>query len=153
VRAVGAGAEIEAKLALDIDPNSASANRAYAHLLSATGRHQEAIVKGAQARELDPLALITRALEGQYLYYAGKDHEAIARLTEALELDHRFWVAHLTLAKVYLRQKMYSEAIQCLAKAKENSGGNSETISLIGYTWRWLATAFKRAAVSMNWGV
>ncbi|HEY6803494.1 MAG TPA: protein kinase [Pyrinomonadaceae bacterium] len=130
-----AGAEVEAKLALDIDPNSASANRAYAHLLSATGRHQEAIIKGARARELDPLALITRALEGQYLYYAGKDDAATARLTEALELDPRFWVAHLTLAKVYIRQKMYAEAIQSLTKAKENSGGNSETTSLLGYTW------------------
>jgi serine/threonine protein kinase/Tfp pilus assembly protein PilF len=130
-----AGAEVEAKLALDIDPNSASANRAYAHLLSATGRHQEAVLKGARARELDPLALITRTLEGQYLYYAGNDEEAAKRLTEALELDHSFWVAHLTLAKVYIRREMYSEANQSLTIAKENSGANSETTSLIGYTW------------------
>lgn len=76
------------------------------------------------------------ALEmGMFLHFAGRDDEAIARLQKTLELAPNFWVAHLTLAKVYTRKRMYPEAIAALNKAREFSGGNTETISLIGYTW------------------
>src|SRR5437870_2350929 len=53
-------AEREAKRAITLNPNSSEAHRADALLLSALGRQKEAIVAAARARELDPLALLTR---------------------------------------------------------------------------------------------
>ncbi len=130
-----AGAERECKRAIDLNPNSGDAHRAYALLLFYTGRHEESVVEGRRARELDPLSLLNNSLEGMFLHYAGRDDEAVASLQKTLELDPNFWVARLTLAKVYTRKRMYPEAIAELTKAREFSGGNTESISLIGYAW------------------
>jgi Tfp pilus assembly protein PilF len=73
-------AETEFKRALELSPDNSEAHRGYAHLCSNLGRHQEAIAEARRARELDPLTLITNALEGQFLSAAGHDEEAIARL-------------------------------------------------------------------------
>ncbi|MGI8544849.1 MAG: protein kinase domain-containing protein [Aridibacter sp.] len=127
-------AEGELKRAVELAPNNADAHRAYAHLLSLLGRHEEAIAEARLSRELDPLTLITNALEGQFLFYAGRDAEAIERLQKTLELDPNFWIAHNVLARVYIRQKRYREAIAELNKAIEASAGNStEPVTQLGY--------------------
>lgn len=128
-----AEAERECKRAIELNPNSGDAHRAYAHLLSDLGQHEEAIIEGKRAGELDPLSLITNTLKGQFLYYANRDNEAAISLQKTLELDPNFWVAHLTLGKVFLRKGKYPEAIAEFTKAREFSGGNTETISMIGY--------------------
>lgn len=127
------GAEREFRRAIDLNPNNADAHRSYAHLLSNTGRHEEAITEMQRAREIDPLSLIINALEGMFLFHAGRDNEAIARFQKTFELDPNFWVAHVNLGQVYIRQKMYPEAIAELSKAREFSEGNTTAISLLGY--------------------
>jgi DNA-binding winged helix-turn-helix (wHTH) protein/tetratricopeptide (TPR) repeat protein len=130
-----AGAEREAKRALALNPNSSEAHRAYALLLSTLGRQQEAIAEAARARELDPLALLTRTHESLFLYYDGQDQEAQEKLVKTLEIDPNFWIALLTLAKIYIRQGKYTEAIAELNSARKFSGDNTQTISLTGYAW------------------
>jgi TolB-like protein len=49
------GAEKEAKRAILLNPNSAMAHFSYAHVLSALGRHDEAVREGARAVELEPV--------------------------------------------------------------------------------------------------
>src|SRR5258705_5843332 len=112
-----ADAEVETKRALALNPNSAEAHRAYAILLLQLGRHGEAISEGTPARELDPLALITCTNEALFLYSAGRDDEAKAKLTSTLEIDPSFWIALLTLAKVYARQEKHAEAADLLLMA------------------------------------
>jgi adenylate cyclase len=126
-------AEAEFKRALELRPNSSEAHRAYAHLLSQLGRHDEAVTNMGRARELDPLSLSTNALEGQILFYAGRDAEAMDRLNKTLEIDPNFWITHINLAKIYIERKQFDEALVHLKKAEESSGGNTETISLRGY--------------------
>ncbi len=126
-------AEREATRGIALNPNSSEAHRAYGILLSQLGRHEEAIAEGVRARELDPLALITRTNEALFLYYAGYDREAEERLVRTLEIDPNFWIALLTLAKVYLRQGKYSEAIVSLTKARKFSGGSAHPISMLGF--------------------
>jgi DNA-binding winged helix-turn-helix (wHTH) protein/TolB-like protein/Flp pilus assembly protein TadD len=127
------GGEREAKRAIALNPNSAHAHFAYAHVLSDLGRHEEAIAQGAQAIELEPVFLLVNALQGMYLYHARRDDEAIAQLEKTLQLDPNFWVAHLTLGKVYAQQRRFEEALAEFTKAKELSHGNSEAIGSIGY--------------------
>ncbi|HVF46863.1 MAG TPA: winged helix-turn-helix domain-containing protein, partial [Pyrinomonadaceae bacterium] len=50
--------------ALELDPQSAQAHFGYAHLLSNTGRHDEALAEIKRSREIDPVSLVTNALEG-----------------------------------------------------------------------------------------
>lgn len=128
-----AGAERAAKRALDLNPNSSEAHRAYALLLSTLGSQRLAIAEAARARELDPLALLTRTHESLFLYYDGRDEEARAKLVKTLEIDPNFWIALLTLAKIDIRQGRFSEALAALNKAKASSGGNTQTLSMIGY--------------------
>jgi TolB-like protein/Flp pilus assembly protein TadD len=142
-----AGAEREAKRAIALNPNSGHAHFAYAHVLADLGRHDEAIAEIAQARQLDPVFLIYRALEGMFLYHARRDDEALAKLQKLLELDPNFWVTHLMLGKVYAQQRKYPQAIAEFGKARELSHGNSEAIGSIGYVDGLMGDKAKAQAV------
>ena len=128
------GAEREAKRALALNPNSAFAHAAYAHLLSDLGRHEEALAEAARARELDPVSLLINSLEGAFFYYARRYDEAGARLEKALELDPNFWIAHLFLGKAWMGKGDYPAAMAEFKKARDFSGKNSEAVSMLGYT-------------------
>jgi Flp pilus assembly protein TadD len=129
------GAESELKRAFDLNANSAEAHRGYGILLSSLRRFDGAVAHGERARQLDPLALITRANEGMFLYYAGRFEEAEERLRSTLELEPNFWVASLMLGKVHLQQKKHSAAIDVLTEARDYSGGSSQPLAMLGYIY------------------
>jgi serine/threonine-protein kinase len=126
-------AESELKRAIELAPNNSDAHRAYAHLLSNSGRHDEALFEIKRARELDPLTLITGSLEGQFLFYAGRDAEAIDRYQKTLEIEPNFWIAHNGLGRIYIRQERYPEAVAASTKAIELSGGSPEPTTQLAY--------------------
>ncbi|CAN5654240.1 hypothetical protein BH20ACI3_BH20ACI3_14640 [soil metagenome] len=98
-------AEHQYKRALELDPNNANAHLFYAHLLSNTGRHVEALAEVKRARELDPLSPFVNALEGQFLIHAGRTDEALARLQKTFELEPNFWMAHLFASSAYIEKE------------------------------------------------
>lgn len=126
-------AERSCRRAIEINPNGADGHRAYAILLSDLGRHEQAIAEARRASELDPLALITNAIEGHVLHYAGRDAEAAQKLRSTLELDADFWIAHLFLGKVHLAGNELQDALTEFQQAQTLSAGNSETVSMVGY--------------------
>jgi len=67
------------------------------------------------------------------LHHAGRNDEALTALRKTVELDSNFWATHLMLGKVYTAQRKYPEAIAEFTKARQLSGGNSESIGSIGY--------------------
>jgi TolB-like protein/Flp pilus assembly protein TadD len=142
-----AGAEREAKRAIELNPNFGLAHIAYAQLLSYRGLHQEAISEAARARDLDPLSSIINTLNGSILLYARRDDEASMTLQKTLELDPNFWIAHYFFGKTYLAKKKYSDAIAEFSKARELSGGNSLAIGMIGYGWALAGDLAKARAV------
>ena len=87
------------------------------------------------ARELDPLSLPTNALEAQALFFAGRDNEAVDRLEKTFEIEPNFWIARLMLARVYIKQQRWDEALTELQRARDASHGNTESISLMGYVY------------------
>jgi tetratricopeptide (TPR) repeat protein len=125
-------AETYFRKGLELDHSSAQAHALYAHLLSNIGRHEEAVSEIKQARELDPLSLITNAMEGQIKFFAGRD-EAEKVLRATMEMDANFWLAHLFISRVYLKKEMFTETIAAAAKAKEISHGNAEATATMGY--------------------
>jgi serine/threonine-protein kinase len=142
-----AGAEREARRAIELNPNLGFAHLAYAQLLSHLARHQEALTEAKRARELDPLSLIINTLYGSYLYAARQNEEAEAQLRKTLDLDPNFWIAHLFMGNVLIEKGKYSEAVQELDKARELSGGNSEPLSMTGYAWVKAGDSAKAKAV------
>ncbi|MEJ7847959.1 MAG: winged helix-turn-helix domain-containing protein [Pyrinomonadaceae bacterium] len=93
----------------------------YAHLLSNTGRHDEALAQIKRARELDPVNGIIGSIEGQALFFAGKNDEALDRLRKTIELYPNFWLAHLFISRVYSEKGMHPEAVAAADKAFELS--------------------------------
>lgn len=134
--------ENQYKRALELDRNSAEGHLGYAHLLSNTGRHDEALVQAKRARELEPLSMIFHALEGQFLIHAGRADEGLVRLQKALELDPNFWIAHLFASSAYIEKGMFAEAADEARMAKDLSGGSSQSIAFGAYA---LAKSGKQA--------
>ncbi|MEP7149764.1 MAG: tetratricopeptide repeat protein [Acidobacteriota bacterium] len=128
-------AETEMRRGVTLDPNSADAHRGLSILLTLLGRHDEAIAEMKAAREIDPLSLPTNALEAQALHYAGRDAEAVERLNKTFEIDPNFWIARLMLARIYVGQSRFEDALAELERARAASGGNTEAISLTGYVY------------------
>jgi DNA-binding winged helix-turn-helix (wHTH) protein/tetratricopeptide (TPR) repeat protein len=126
-------AENQFKRALELNPNSGDAHLFYAHLLSNTGRHAEALAEAKIARELDPLFPFAGALEGQFLLHAGQPDEALARLRKTSELEPRFWMPYLFAASVYIEKGMYAEAIAEARRARELSPVLTIAVAYGGY--------------------
>lgn len=141
------GGTREARRAITLNPNSAHSHFALAHVLSDQGHHDQALAEMAKARELDPVFLLYRALEGMMLHHARRDAEALDRLQKAVDLDPNFWITHLTLGKVYTQQHKYAQAIEEFGKAREFSHGNSEAIASIGYSAALAGDKVKALAV------
>jgi TolB-like protein/Tfp pilus assembly protein PilF len=141
------GGAREAQRAIALNPNSAHSHFALAHVLSDQGRHDQALAEVARARELDPVFLLYRALEGMFFHHARRDAEALDRLQKTVDLDPNFWVTHLMLGKVYTQQRKYSEAIEEFGKARELSHGNSEAIASVGYAAALAGDKLKAQAV------
>ncbi len=119
---------------IDLDPTSGPARAFYAHLLSNLGRHDEAVREIKRARQLDPASLITNAIEGQILFFAGNSPAAQEILVRTNELDQRFWLGHLFLTRVYLKGGGWEKAVASARKAAELSGGNAEALATVGYS-------------------
>lgn len=105
------GAEKEFKLAIQLNPNYATAHQRYSLYLPIKGRFDEAISEARKARDLDPLSLPINENVGDILYLARRYDQAIEQLRKTLELDSNYGVAHGTLAKVYDAQGKHEEAL------------------------------------------
>src|SRR5438034_3117604 len=72
-----AGAEQEFKMAIELNPNSATAHHWYGDYLANMGRSEEGLRETKRARELDPLSLIINTTLGWQLYLARLDDQAV----------------------------------------------------------------------------
>ncbi|HLF30929.1 MAG TPA: winged helix-turn-helix domain-containing protein [Xanthomonadales bacterium] len=117
------------KQALARDPNDAESHLGYAHLLSNTGRHLEALAEVKRARELNPLYLVANALESQFLLHAGRPDEALAKLNQTVALDALFWLTHLYYSSVYLESGRFAEAVAAANEAQRLSGGSAHAMA------------------------
>lgn len=119
--------------AIQLNANNAAAHRVYAHVLSNSGRHNEAVEEIAIARKLDPFSPITNTLTGQFLYFAGRQEEAIGALQRAFAIDPAFWIAHTFMGQIQESRGRSAAAIESFDKAYEFSGGNTSALSVKGY--------------------
>lgn len=106
------GADREFKLAIQLNPNYATAHQKYSLYLPIMGRLDEAIAEARRAQELDPLSLPANENVGDMLYLARRYDQAIEQLRKTLELDQNYGVAHGTLAKVYDAQGKHEQALE-----------------------------------------
>ena len=128
-----AAAEEEFRRAQRLDPNYPTAAHWHGYLLSALGRHEEAIAQARRAQELDPLSLVINADHGLVLYFARRHEEAIAQFQRTLELDPRFAYARFGLALAYAATGRGEDAVREAEQAVEHSAGSSVNQAARGY--------------------
>jgi TolB-like protein len=120
------GAEKEFKLAIELNPNYATAHAWYAGLFSSLGLHEEAIREVKIARNLDPLSPRISQNVGLYLYYARRYDQAIEELNKAIEVDPNNFAACWILGCAYEAIGKYEEAIKSYLRYIEPSGGSKD---------------------------
>jgi DNA-binding winged helix-turn-helix (wHTH) protein/TolB-like protein/Tfp pilus assembly protein PilF len=118
-------AEATLTRAIAIDPGSTDAHIIYAHLLSTTGRHDEALGEAEQARKLDPYEPYLHAIQGLVLIDAGKYNEALAGPIET----SRVWIAPLFAATAYIDLQRYDEAIAAARRAGTLNPGQTNSLA------------------------
>src|SRR5262245_13627038 len=119
-----AGSEHDFRRAIELNPGSVDAHRFFAFLLSALGRHDEAISEIQTAEQLDPLSSLVQSDLGIGLFRARKYEQAERRLTRAIELDPENYGAWGRLGNVYSEMGRYADAIASLEKAMAQRRGN-----------------------------
>ncbi|MGO8709062.1 MAG: winged helix-turn-helix domain-containing protein [Terracidiphilus sp.] len=127
-------AERELRGAVLLNPSCVSGYRYLAHVLSNCGRHSEALAAMANACRIDPLSPALHAVSGQLFFQARRFEEAENRARHALALNTDFWLAHLILGKVCEQTHRAATALTEFDAAFRLSEGNTEALSLKGYT-------------------
>jgi tetratricopeptide (TPR) repeat protein len=115
-------AENELKLAIDLNPNNTSAHEFYAHLLMVEGRSAEALTEIHHALDLDPVSPLFHTVLAQTMYYGRRYDEAIAEAQNVLSVNPTFVLAQYWLGCAYREKKMYPQAVQTFAHARQLSG-------------------------------
>lgn len=104
-------AEKEFKIALELNPNYATAYHWYSQLLMNLGKLEEAIAAISRAAELDPTSQGILKDKGITLYYCRRYDEAIQMANRALEIDPNFAPSYRLLSLAYQGKEMFDEAI------------------------------------------
>jgi TolB-like protein/Flp pilus assembly protein TadD len=112
------GAEHELKRALDLNPNLADPHDRYALMLTALGRHDDAIAEVRRAEDLDPLSLVVLGDSAWIFYCARQFERAAGQSRKAIDLDATYWPAYTYLGLALEKLMRFDEAIAMLEKAR-----------------------------------
>ncbi len=107
-----AGAELEFKRAIELNPNYAMAHQWYGELHTDAGRFDEAAAEYQRALQIEPLSLPVNWEYGRSLYLGRRYDESLAQHRKTIELDPAFARAHKTLAEVYRVKGNYANAAE-----------------------------------------
>ncbi|MEY2500172.1 MAG: eukaryotic-like serine/threonine-protein kinase [Verrucomicrobiota bacterium] len=115
-----AGADVEFRRGLELDPNYATGHQWYGNgVLTGLGRFDEAIAELKRALELDPLSIIINADLGTAYTFARRYDEAIEQYNKTLEMDPAFYYARWGMAVALELKGALNEAQAQFAKARQ----------------------------------
>ncbi len=123
-----AGAELECRRAVELDPNSSVAHEIYSRCLLVTGRFDEAISEAKVAIDIEPASLFSQRTYGISLYYARRTPEAIAQFKRVVELDSNFIAIYHWLINALLSNGNEAEASKFLMTSLELQKADQETL-------------------------
>ena len=121
-----AGAEAEYRRALALNPGHAAAHQRYAELLSAMGRHDEALAEIRRAADNDPLSLIVNSVEAYLLYMARRYDESIEQCRKVIDLDPNFPEVYIYLKRALDEKGSFDEAVEARQARRRLLGLNGE---------------------------
>lgn len=112
-----AGAEKEAKRAIELNPGFDEIHYMYSFYLLAVGRFDESISEARRALACNPLSVRISQHLGQSFYCARMYDEAIRQFAKTLQLDSNYLSAHESLGDAYEQRAQYHEAVAHWNKA------------------------------------
>ncbi len=120
--------------AMEQDPGYATACHWYGFLLTALGRHGEAIELARRAHGLDPLSLVISTDLGMALYFARRFDDALRQLQDVVEVAPDFGYAHFALALCWSQMESHREAIEAGRKAAALLGDSAAARAALGFS-------------------
>ena len=134
-------AESRLVTAIEHEPALASAHHLYGLLLSAQGRHDEAIAAVERARRLDPVSLVVRSDRALLHLYARRNQEAIRCALQAIDLEPRYpWNYRWIIAAALAEGDRDLALRQARAEMLHTAGAGpaaSEPIEDLEDYWQW----------------
>jgi len=139
-------AEKEYKLAMELDPSSYGAPFGHSFVMSALGRHDEAIVAIQRAQQLDPLNPLARTAAALHFIWARRYDEAIEQARAVQQIYPDLPRVYQRLAFTYEFMELFDEAAAAwqqwqslVGVSEEEVAGISEAASsgMEAY-WRWM---------------
>ncbi len=92
-------AEAALRRAIALDPGYDVAHRYLAHVLSQSGRQDEARAIILRARGLDPFYAMNHAMSSQVAFQARDYPAAVQHARQAIVVDPGFWIGHIVLGQ------------------------------------------------------
>lgn len=114
-----AGGEKELRLAVALNPNSASAYSNLGLLLSCIGRRDEGQDMMRRAQSVDPLDPGHPVVLGRHLWEEGRSEDAIAQFNQALDLNPGFTRALVGIAEARMQEERVGDALKVLDQTPE----------------------------------
>lgn len=115
-------AEKQYRRAIELNPSYATAHHWFSLMLSAMGRHDEAIAEIEMARRLNPRSAVIVSAKSMIYYHARQYEEAIKQSQLALELDNGYIPALKGLRWIYTSENNYALARETFLKEKTFAG-------------------------------
>lgn len=112
-------AEKSFRRAIELRPGFALAHYWYAGMLSAAGRHNEAIASIQRAQALDPFSEMINSDAGWYYFYARRYDEAIVQCRRTVELKPNFGWAYLCIYEAQIQKGQHAAAVETGRKLLE----------------------------------
>ncbi|MCJ7503380.1 MAG: protein kinase, partial [Acidobacteriia bacterium] len=141
-----AGADVEFKRAIELNPNFPDARALYSHYLMIMKRPEEAMAQIQRALELDPFTALFQVWYVSDLESADRYDEAIVQIRKALRTSPGVpFFAHWSLSGYLFRKAMYEES---LAEMKAYYAGDREMEEALtqGYAQSGYRGVMRRAA-------
>ena len=115
-------AEREFRRAIEMNPRYAPARYWFAEMLSASGRHEEAIVQAEAGRAADPLSLIAASTMAFAYVEARRPDDALRAIESLAELDPRFPTIQILRGMAFIQKGMIEEAAALSEEAAKATG-------------------------------
>lgn len=117
-------AERHLRLAVELDPRSATTHLWFALFLGMRGHLREALAEVIAARAINPLSLTVNTALGFQFYLSSRSDEQIEQHRHTLELEPDFAIGHWALGLAHAHRGQYREAIAAQQRACDLMQGN-----------------------------
>lgn len=131
-----AGAELECKRAIELNPGSSQAHEIFSRYLMGRGRLDEAIAEIETAIDLEPAGRFYQQIYGRGLFYAKRYPEAVAQFERLQAIDQNYLKTYYWLASAEALQGNEARAFEWFTKLLSSQKVDDKTVGAFKKTFQ-----------------